>query len=152
MAKDIPPGLTQAQHEERAAAARAKAMIAAGAAPREAALANGIDAAAIRRWYGRSWERVGQRIRPVDDDETLEMLLWTTEGPLTLHVSGSRERAKVYAHRRASGRLLAGDASPLAALRGARVAGHELETDPQELEILWLVGEVDFLEINSGPW
>jgi hypothetical protein len=145
--------LSQRQQTERAAAARAKAMVSRGADPKDAAKTNRTTVVAIRRWYGRSWTGTGTRRRMIPDAESLEMLVWTVDGPLELTAVGSDERLRVFDHRRAVGHFWAtGDRSQLDALQGQVVAGHELETDPGEIEYELLTSELDFAELNSGPW
>lgn len=147
-----PHKLTPGQNDQRNRAAHAKAdMVRLRISLAEAARRNHLRPAAVRRWFPDSivHGRPGHLIVS-DDDEVFVLTVVTTDGVMELDVQGSAQREIVSHHWNAIGRLLdprTGDPAPLIALRGVRVAGHELQCDPDAIEELWLGGELDFVQV-----
>lgn len=84
------------------------------------------------------------------DRESFDMLVVSTGGVVERRTRGSRTRSLIGAHHAAVGRFLrpdGGDASVLQPFAGKRVAGVDLETDPDRLVEYWRTGQLDFLEI-----
>jgi hypothetical protein len=92
----------------------------------------------------------GRYVADVSDREPFRMEVISTKGVVDALVRSSRQRSLLGAHRSAIGRLLdprSNDDKPLRRLRGKRVAGFELETDPERVEELFRVGELDVPDI-----
>lgn len=147
-----PRRLTPAQQEQRIQAAAAKAaMSREGLSLRRAAAKYHVSAKAILRWFPDSFSREARgHLAAHPDDEVFPMVAVTTRGVLELDARGSAERAALGEHAQAIHDLLdpdRGDPRPLEAMRGTVVAGHELETDPDVIEELWLEGELDFIPL-----
>jgi hypothetical protein len=122
-----------------------------GLSLRAAARRNHVTPSAIFRWFPDSVVREGRRlVRVLPDTERFAMVAVTTRGVVVIETESSGDRELLGQHGQAVRRLLdpaIGDADPLRMMRGQHVAGYELETDPDEIEALWFMGELDFLEI-----
>lgn len=94
---------------------------------------------------GRWWIARGDR-------QPFDMRVVGTEGPVVRTTRGSQVRSLIGAHHQAIKQYLGpegGDPSVLEQFRGKRLAGVELETDPDRIEEIWRRGQLDFLEIYA---
>jgi transposase-like protein len=108
----------------------------------EAARREGVSVAAIRQWAPQAITREGGRLvaRP-NDRLRRPLVLVTTSGEKIALVRSARQASIVGAHHDAIGRYKeTGEASVLVPFRGVRVAGFELETDPERLYRLYSGG------------
>lgn len=84
--------------------------------------------------------------------EVPKMRLITTQGVHAEHIPDEHERSLVGQHANAVARFLGtGDTDALVEFEDAEVAGHRLQTDPDELEAWAAQGELEFEDIyDSG--
>jgi hypothetical protein len=147
-----PNSLTGAEHEQRINAAGAKAaMQRDGISIQAAAHKYHIRPAAIVRWFPDSVGRDRAGVyRAHPDREAFGMVVVSAGGVVAVTTHSSEERQMAGRHTAAIKAALSPDGydpRPLRAMKGMRVGGVELETDPDEILDLFLAGELDFLEI-----
>jgi hypothetical protein len=79
------------------------------------------------------------------------MRLITTQGVQAVPLDDEHDRSLVGSHANAVAQFLAtGDIEPLGPFRDVEIAGHRLETDPDELEAWAAQGELEFEDIYSS--
>lgn len=142
--------LTPAQQDERVRAASAKAaMRRDGLSLDEAAARHRVRRSAVLRWFRGTIRRdAAGTYRALPDRELFPMTVVAPGGSVSVTTRGSAERELVGRHYAAINALLKdGDADALQVMAGVSVGGAALETDPDEIEALFMVGELDFLEI-----
>jgi len=90
-------------------------------------------------------------VTETDRRYTGEMHITSTEGDVVRAIRGSVLRSTVAEHANAVRIYLAtGDTTGLERFKGARVAGVELETDPDALDEMGRSGELDWLSLYEG--
>jgi AcrR family transcriptional regulator len=144
---------TRAETEERITAAHAKYLMQhRGLSLRAAAHEAKVPPAAILRWFpGTVIKDDHGRYVALPDREVFRMQFVAKGfGLVEADVRGSHKRILVGRQGTAIHQLLdprIGDDRWLRALRGGRVAGLELETDPDVIEDLYRAGMLDFVVI-----
>jgi len=90
-------------------------------------------------------------VTKADRRYTGEMHITSTQGDVVRAVRGSVKRSLVAEHANEVRAYLAtGDTSGLERFRGVRVAGVELEADPDKLDEMGRSGELDWLSLYEG--
>jgi hypothetical protein len=103
-----------------------------------------VDSVLERDHSGRVKARKSDRLHRA-------MLVATTDGIQELEVRGSGRASVVSEHWTAIRVFLAsGDEAPLQKLEGEKVAGKQLETDPERIEELQRVGQLEFESIYQS--
>ena len=119
------------------------------AAAREA----GTTPNTILKWTGSKLteKRGGRRVVTKADRLLRTMRVVSTEGVVDVDVRGSRQARRLAQHMNAVKQFLAtGDAEALERFEGVRVAGVQLETDPERIEELGRLHELSFEDIYSS--
>jgi hypothetical protein len=138
--------LTEARREQRTIAAQVEAM-------RERGIR--VSRYAITRFFGHDLERGpgGWSVpRKADRSYHGDLLVISTEGLVARPVRGSRARSLIAAHANSVAGYLRGDdpdGEELLSYRGRSVAGVELETDLDRLDLLQAGGELDGFELYA---
>jgi len=79
------------------------------------------------------------------------MRLITPSGVIAARIDNPDERSIVGRHANAVGRFLAtGETDGLVPFRGVKIAGHQLQTEPDALEAWAAQGELEFEEIYDA--
>jgi hypothetical protein len=107
--------------------------------------------ATVRRHAGAALDQRGRTVavKPVDRLRR-RMKVLTPDGVIDLDLRSSRQASLAAEHWAAVRHFLAtGDTAPLAAMRGVRVAGVDLETNPDRIEAWGRIGEIDLDDIYS---
>lgn len=106
----------------------------------------------VMKWVGGELAEKsgGRRVVTASDRLARQMRLISTEGVIDVEVRSSRQASLIGRHMNAVKTLLVtGDDEPLRAFEGEKVAGHQLETDPEVIEELARVHELSFEDIYS---
>jgi hypothetical protein len=109
----------------------------------------------VRRYFGHDLERgPGGFSVPTRSDRSYhgDLYVISTEGVVARPVRGSEARTLISEHANAVGQYLSGrdpDGEGLHRFRGRRVAGVELETDLDRLDLLRDAGELDDFELYA---
>lgn len=119
--------------------------------PQEAARQVGVSMASWRRYAPESLirdRRGRQAVSKADRRYVGEMRITSTSGVVERAVRGSRQRTRLARHANAVRRYLeTGDPEPLDEFRGVRIAGVELETDPDRLDEYARQGEFEWFDL-----
>jgi len=104
----------------------------------------------VMKWTGTELaaKRGGRRVVTKADRLMRTMRVVSTDGVVEVEVRGSRQATRIAQHMNAVKVFLdTGDDEALRRLRGVKVAGHLLETDPDKIEELARVHELSFEDI-----
>jgi hypothetical protein len=144
-------GLTSSQGEARLRALDALSLMRRdGLSLEQAARRAGTTPNTVRRYVGSELDRHGGRYvaSPADRLVRVMNVVARDVGQVPVIVHGSRQATLIAEHQIAIGRFLAtGDEGVLRPFVGKRVAGLELETDPQTLKSLGEAHRLEFEDI-----
>jgi hypothetical protein len=104
----------------------------------------------VMKWTGSELaeKRGGRRVVTKADRLLRTMRVVSSDGVVEVEVRGSRQATRIAQHMNAVKVFLdTGDDEALRRLRGVKVAGHVLETDPDKIEELARVHELSFEDI-----
>jgi hypothetical protein len=107
----------------------------------------------IMKWTGTELaeKRGGRRIVTKADRLYRTMRVVSTEGTVEIEVRSSRQARRIAQHMNAVKHFLAtGDDEALRRFAGVKVAGVQLETDPEKIEEMGRVHELSFEDIYSS--
>ena len=156
MARRNPKPRSAREVEARIRALHALARVRRGESLSQAARAEHVKLATIKKYLGGQFHQAapGKRWKPTKADRlTAQMNVLTPRGTVTVPVRGSRERIRLGRYNIALRKWRRGEPgadAELAAFEGQTVGGHPLITDVKLLATLEEAGVIDFEEMYSS--